>query len=267
MNNLSNIFLPVENNLNSFKVHFATGPKDNDPLIAFLQGKFKDWQEWQSKKNFERNFILSFIYYDINEWLFAGIYKSNGCELVNDHYEYDTELINIHPQLIGRLIIRYQKDYRQSYVYLENCAAEFQVSQILKDKYSIIEFPGYEKVKIDFNYLLTIYKNNDPTWYTALKNIKGIYLISDTSNGKHYVGSVYGEYAFWTRWQQYCESGHGGNIELERLLENNGIDYAKNFQFSILEIRSSITDDHEIIQREQHWKSILLSNQYGYNRN
>jgi GIY-YIG catalytic domain len=267
MSDLSHIFLPLQNEFTIYKVHFATGPKGNDPLIAFLQGKFKDWQEWQSKRNFERNYILSLIYYDVNEWLFAGFYKSKGCELVNDHYEYDTELLNIQSHLIGRLIIQYQKDYRQSYVYLENCAADFEVSQVLKNRYSIIEFPGYEKVIINFNYLQTIFKNNDTSWYTALKNIKGVYLITDITNGKQYVGSVYGEYAFWTRWGQYSESGHGGNVELIRVLNECGAEYAQNFQFSILEIRSRITDDMEIIQREQHWKNILLSNQFGYNRN
>lgn len=107
----------------------------------------------------------------------------------------------------------------------------------------------------------------DTSWYTALKNIKGIYIITDKSNGKHYVGSAYGEYSFWSRWAQYSENGHGENIELKKIIEENSINYAQNFLFSILEIRSAITADKEIIEREQHWKNILLSREFGYNKN
>jgi hypothetical protein len=129
-------------------------------------------QERQSKKNFEREFIVSFIYYDEDEWLFAGIYRSLDCKLVNEYYEYDTELLNINTDLIGRLIIRFEKTFRQSYPYLENCIDQFSISQILKDKYSIAEFPGYEKILISFNELQIIIKKKDPTWYTALREVK-----------------------------------------------------------------------------------------------
>jgi len=261
------IFAQLKSNLTDYKVHLATGLKDNDPLIAFLQDNFKEWQEAQSKKNFERKYIISLISYDDNEWLFAGVFKSLGCEWVNNRYEYDTELLEINTDLIGRLIIRYEKKFRQSYPYLENCIDNFHISQILKEKYSIIEFPGYEKTIINFNYLQTIIRKNDTTWYTALQNVKGVYVITDKSNGKHYVGSAYGEYAFWSRWAQYSENGHGGNIELKKIIEEQGINYAQNFQFSILEIRSTMTDDAEIIEREQHWKNVLMTKEYGYNKN
>jgi len=115
--------------------------------------------------------------------------------------------------------------------------------------------------------LQTIIKKNDPTWYTAFQNVKGVYLITDKSNGKQYVGSAYGEFSFWTRWAQYANSEHGGNIELKRVIYKNGKDYAQNFQFSILEIRSTITDDSEIIEREQHWKNVLMTREFGYNKN
>jgi len=253
--------------LTEYKVHLATGLKDNDPLIAFLQDNFKEWQEVQTKKNFERDYIVSLISYDTNEWLFAGIYKSIDSELVNDRYEYETELLDIHSDLIGRLIIRYEKKFRQSYPYLENIIDDLDVSQILKEKYSIIDFPGYENTIIDFNYLQTIIKKNDSSWHTALQNVKGVYLITDKSNGKQYVGSAYGEYSFWTRWAQYADTGHGGNIDLKSIIKENGKNYAQNFQFSIIEIRSKITDDNEIIEREQHWKNVLMTREFGYNKN
>jgi hypothetical protein len=97
------------------------GTDNNDPLLAYLQGKFKKWQDIQTKRNFERKFVISIISCGTNEWLFAGIFKSSGCEVISDNYEYDLELMEIHPELIGRLVIQYQRTSRQSYPYLENC--------------------------------------------------------------------------------------------------------------------------------------------------
>ena len=262
-----NLFPQIKDKLTSYKLHLATGPKSNDPLIAFLQDNFKEWQEKQTKRNFEREFIISFISYDENEWLFAGIYRRLKCELVNEYYEYNTELLEINIDLIGRLIIRFEKTFRQSYPYLENCINNFSISQILKDKYSIAEFPGYEKILISFNELRIIINKHDPTWYTALKEVKGVYLITDTTNGKHYVGSAYGEFAFWSRWFQYSNSGHGGDVDLKKIIEEHGLEYVQNFQFSILEIRSTTTQDFEIIEREEYWKNVLMTKEFGYNKN
>jgi hypothetical protein len=267
MINFVDSFPQIGKDIKSFKVHLATGLKDNNPLIAFLQGNFKEWQERQTKKNFERENILSFIAFDNEEWLYAGVYKRLGCTLVNDFYEYDTELLDINTELIGRLIIRFKKTFRQSYPYLENCIEGIGISQILKEKFSIVEFPGYERVIIDYNYLQTIIRKNDKSWRTALQNAKGIYLITDKSNGKHYVGSAYGEYALWSRWAQYSENGHGSNLELKKIIDVYGLNYAQNFQFSLLEVRLQKTDDSEIIEREQHWKKVLMARDYGYNKN
>lgn len=262
------LFPELKGKTENYKVHLATAGR-TDPLDAYLQDNFKDWQEEQNNKNFERDYIFSLIYFDEDEWLFAGIYKSLNCEWVEkrNHYEYDTKLMKINTDLIGRLIIRYEKNFRQSYPYLENCIDDFHISQILKEKYSIIEFPGYEKTIIDFSFLQTIINKNDTSWYTALHNVKGVYLITDKLNGKKYVGAAYGAYAFWTRWAQYINNGHGNNIELKDIIKKKGFEYANNFQFSILEIRSMTTDDKEIKEREKFWKNVLLTRQFGYNKN
>ncbi len=38
-------------NLQSYKIHLATG-YPNPPLEAFFEGKFKEWQEYQTRRNF-----------------------------------------------------------------------------------------------------------------------------------------------------------------------------------------------------------------------
>jgi len=265
--NFIKLFPGIEPELRKYKVHFATGTKENNPLFAYFNNKFKEWQEWQNQKNFERESILSFIYYAPNQWLFAGFYKRLSCEFVIDHYQYKTELLEIGNELIGRLIIHYKKEFRASYLRLEKYYKEFNISEIQRDKIAVMKFQGFDNVNIGFEYLQSIINNNELTWKTALENVKGVYLISDRKNGRKYIGSAYGENAFWSRWSEYAKNGHGGNSELRKLLQEKGSDYAKNFQFSILEIRTKTTSDDEIIGREKYWKDVLMTREFGYNQN
>ena len=257
-----------ENDLPKYKLHLAISPKDKkEPLYELFKGTFKSWQEWQSKKNFERDYILSLIYYDRDEWIFGGIYKRKDVKRVGDHFEYDTELLNFREDLIGRLIIRFRRPGRQSYLNLEKWVDKLEVVEILRKPYTVKEFSGYENVLIDFDLLKIIIGREEPSWKTALSSVKGVYIITDKSNGKIYVGSAYGEDSFWSRWSLYAKNGHGGNTELKRIISEKGLEYASNFQFSILEVRSNITDDEEIIRREAHWKNVLKSREFGYNEN
>jgi len=101
-------------------------------------------------------------------------------------------------------------------------------------------------------------------WRTALENQKGVYLITDVSNGKRYVGSAYGENMILGRWLSYVRTGHGGNVGLKDMTFEH---IKQNFRYSILDIYKSSTDDKVIINRESWWKEVLLSREYGYNKN
>ena len=73
-------------------------------------------------------------------------------------------------------------------------------------------------------------------WANRLSSVAGIYLITDTKTGKHYVGSASGEVGgIWGRWSQYAKTKHGGNVQLKKLIEQDP-DYCRNFQYSILEV-------------------------------
>ena len=99
------------------------------------------------------------------------------------------------------------------------------------------------------------------SWKLKLSEWPAIYYIFDTSDGKGYVGSAYGETNLLGRWLGYAAQGDGGN----RLLRKRE---PKNFRFSILPCVSLGTDAAEIIRIESSWKERLHTRQpYGLNDN
>lgn len=96
-----------------------------------------------------------------------------------------------------------------------------------------------------------------------------MYLITDTSNGKLYVGSATAQYGMLLqRWTNYIDNGHGGNVELKHIVNTKGFDYVKeNFQYSVLENYNARMDDNYILGREKWWKDTLCTKQFGYNKN
>lgn len=92
-------------------------------------------------------------------------------------------------------------------------------------------------------------------------------MIADRATGKLYVGAAYGEDNFWQKWSMYAQACHGNNKQLKELYDKHGSDYFKNFNFSILEIFKNTTDVEEIQKRENYWKKVLLTREFGYNDN
>jgi hypothetical protein len=260
-------FLPE--NKENIKMHCAIGSVVKlTPLYEFSKGKFKEWQDSQNKKNFERDYILSLIYYKKNEWLFAGIYKSIDVkETKNGTFVYKTELLHICEDIIGRLIISFEKDFRASYLKLENFIDDLDICEITRRQYKIDPFPGFNNVFVPFDLLKIIIEEQENSWKSILSNVKGVYLITDRSNGKLYVGSASGEDAIWQRWNNYIENGHGNNKALKEIIQKNKYEYTFNYSFSILEIFGLNASDNEILKKESFWKEKLMTREYGYNEN
>lgn len=143
----------------------------------------------------------------------------------------------------------------------------FSVSAVREKKLSVEEFPGFNSVCVSFQKLQIIIEQQIQSWYGALSNIKGVYLIADTKAGKLYVGSATGDSGIWQRWSSYVTSGHGGNKELRALFKSKPTDYCSHFQYSILEIADSHASDDYILKRESYWKDVLMSRVHGYNSN
>jgi hypothetical protein len=217
----------------------------------------------------ENQIVIGLAQIKNDEWLLIDISKItksynnvwNGITHsgLNTFYEY--EKLTEFAKYFGRLIVQFHK--YQAFVTLTGGKIDkFVVKEILPTSLDNDLFPRYDKVNISWDTLKRVVDRD--TWKTALENQKGVYLFTDTSNGKKYVGSAYGVNMILGRWRAYVKSGHGGNAGLKQLT----FDYIKkHFKYSILDIYKSTTDDQIIIDRESWWKEVLQSRQFGYNEN
>jgi len=175
---------------------------------------------------------------------------------------YEYEDLPEYEKYVGRLIVKFKNKAQTMIRNAESVIYDCYISQILPDTFDNDLFPGYEKVNVSWDELRRVIEKDN--WKTALQNQKGVYLMTDISNGKMYVGSAYGENMILGRWRAYINTGHGGNIGLKPL----PFDHIKqNFKYSILDIYKSTIDDQIIIDRESWWKEVLQSRKFGYNEN
>ncbi|OFW87198.1 MAG: hypothetical protein A3J37_09035 [Alphaproteobacteria bacterium RIFCSPHIGHO2_12_FULL_45_9] len=260
-------------NIHDMKIHLAVHNGYDNPIDVYLAGNFPEWQRWQTKRNFTCKYVLSLIKYNkSNHWLFAGIYETNGYQKLSHtggkiDYYYDLKSLPSYEELNGRMIVSFKRTGRQSYLHAERWIQGIDLEEILPKKHSISDFPGFKKIDISKGELDLIFRHELTSWKTALSNVAGVYLISDTKSGKLYVGSAYGAGGFWQRWLNYSQNGHGQNKELLALLKEEGNDRAHSFRFSILELADLHDSRDEVIARETHWKRLLLSRSHGFNSN
>ena len=256
--------------LYDYKIHCATG-KDWPPLEAFFDGQFKLWQEHQTKKNFQCKHVLSLIHLENDHWLFSGVYKVKGVRprrsKGKNYFMYSTQEVKGLGHLTGKAIIQFDKNFRASYLLSHKFEDQLILVELREERMTIGDFPGYNSVVLSYRMLKTIVRESNPSWKAALSNVAGVYLVTDTSNGKVYVGSAYGGDGIWQRWTVYAKNGHGGNKELRALLRKKKSEHAELFQISLLEICDLNSSDDYVISREVHWKNVLKSREFGLNQN
>jgi len=124
-----------------------------------------------------------------------------------------------------------------------------------------IPFPGFDRLVLSHVQLQAVMREHRyASWRTALSSVFGIYLITDTRDGRHYVGKADGEESIRQRWHAYATNGHGGNVELR------GLD-PSSFRFSLLRVFDPATPTRDINAAEGHFKEALDSVRHGLNRN
>lgn len=255
--------------LKDSKVHLATHNGTDNPLRVYFEGKFDEWQSWQNKRNFTKAFVVSLIQLpERDRWLYVGAYavKASEWREADEAFWYTLEPLPSCAELGGRLVVDFARPGRASYLLAESFGEQMAIHELRPERMHLEEFPGFKKVDLEWPDLEILVRQNATSWRTALSNVAGVYLISDPVDGKLYVGSATGEGGIWTRWSQYVD-GHGKNIELLKLIGSQGKARARAFRFSILEIADVHASREEIVERESHWKHVLLSRTHGYNAN
>ncbi|GAA3326073.1 GIY-YIG nuclease family protein [Paeniglutamicibacter sulfureus] len=153
-------------------------------------------------------------------------------------------------------------------------AARMPVLEIAdRDK---VPFPGFDGVLLPYHQLRDMVE--DPRyadWRAALSEVQGIYLITDSTNGKQYVGKADGAERILGRWTAYARDGHGGNVALRELAHHSAdgeaagtkTDHARHFVFSLLRVFGPSTPSSEVNTAESHYKEALMTRAFGLNRN
>lgn len=234
----------------------------NNETKKLLDGHYWNYNKKKSFKNGQITVGLIRIKSNENLWLLFHVGKiTTDLNILNGvGYEYET--LNEFEKYFGRLIIRFKNSTQNMVRNAESVIEHCEISQILPDVFDNDIFPGYDKVILSWQQLSRVLEKD--SWKTALQNQKGVYLITDISNGKMYVGSAYGDEMILNRWKSYVKNGNGNNKELKAL----DFDHIKsNFRYSILDIYKSTTEMQVILERENWWKEILLSRKFGYNCN
>ncbi len=251
------------------KLHLACWNGSEDPLDVYFAGGFEAWQASQTKKNFGRELVVSLIALpEPNRWLFAGVHRVLDVEqLPNTQFRYSTARCKVASEFDGRLVIAFRRSGRQSYLRAERWAADLVVAELRAEPLQFEAFPGYAKILLTHQQLCIVTDQQPPSWKAALSSVSGVYVISDRSSGKLYVGSAVGIEGIWGRWHEYAKTGHGGNRDLRDLLRAEGKGHAINFQYGVLETADTRASEGDILQRESHWKKLLLSRDHGYNAN
>ncbi len=166
-----------------------------------------------------------------------------------------------HTNLLGDLRNRLVISWRSPRNWRINgaTAATYPVLEIADAEPKI--FPGFDALTLDYPQLQAVMREHRyAAWRTALASVIGIYLITDTKDGRHYIGKADGVENLQQRWSEYSANGHGGNLELR------GLD-PSSFRLSVLRVFDPATPTGEINAAESHFKHALDSRHHGLNRN
>lgn len=256
--------LPTERKA-GVKAKFNKFNGEVDPLDEYLEDPGKANATWLAWRGERSDFavgqtVVHFMLMRDGCYLLTAVRKVTGDTGVANSHAYSSEDIPEFLPYCGRVVVLPpDPPIGQKYIqYYQTVVDRLFVHEILPEQYSGSKFPGVNNIRISLTEIRALDTRKRLDWINALNHQKGVYLITDKKTGKKYVGSAYGAEGLWQRWLAYCYTGgHGGNVELIKLLkqdENYGV---KNFEFAVLETFGSATPDQAILEREQWWKETL----------
>lgn len=260
--------------LKTVKVRFNQSNGIENPMDLYLKNPEivnNQWFLWRTKSKLFKvgEIAICLLKLSSDTWLLTTIKKITEDLDVCDSINYKAEELEKYNKFYGRVILKYHKTVQTQVMYLGTVKDELEVLEILPTIFDGDEFAGYDKVSLSYSQLEAIIKLKKQTWIGALENQKAVYLQTDKVTGKLYVGSATSDQGMLlSRWKNYIENGHGGNVGLKELVREKGLDYIKkNFQYTIIENFNAKVDDHYVLERESYWKEVLRSREFGYNKN
>ena len=272
---LSDLIGPLDGQ--SVKIKFNIFNGYDDPMVLYMKNPEiinNQWLFWREKnKNFKIGEIaICLLKIGYDQWLLTTIKKITNDLNIRNGINYEGTELPEYSKYYGRIILSFHKTLQNPVVTKDTVWNQLEVLQILSSPFDGIDFPGYDNVNLTFNELEAIITRHKRDWIKALENQKAIYLISDKSNGKLYLGSATGDNGMLLqRWSAYIANGHGGNVELRKITEDpsKGFSYVQeNFSYAILENYNARVDKNFILKRESWWKSTLKTRvPFGYNMN
>ena len=260
--------------IGNVKVKFNQFNGSENPIDEYMKNPDSvnsGWLFWRNNQRyfFEGQIAICLLKLSYDMWLLTTIKRVTKELGVYNGVNYEGEEIKEYSPYFGRVVIKYHKTHQTQGMYFSKIKDKLEVAQVLPSVFDGDDFPGYDKVQLSFKQLEVIIHRAKRDWIAALENQKAVYLITDKSNGKLYVGSATSERGMLLkRWTDYVSNGHGGNKELIELVKREGFNYVKeNFQYSILENYNARVSDSVILERESWWKETLQSRKWGYNSN
>jgi hypothetical protein len=233
--------------------------------------QFELYQSGQSipnRKKLTAPYWAVFIVNLNDETMFAGLYAvkyqglleqdtpyphMDGIAKVGSGDVYELKLQDALSDLIGKLFIDWGPG---ALAWVQYADRHDKLITELRTAFHEPEFPGF----LNFIKSLSELDSMPKGWRTALRFCRGVYLLTCPKTKEQYVGSAKGDDGFWGRWQEYVQTGHGGNLGLK---SRDPSDY----QVSILEVAGTSATTDDILVMEGRWQSKLKSQEMGLNRN
>jgi hypothetical protein len=230
---------------------------------------YQSIQGIRNRKKVAAPFWAVFVVNLNDETMFAGVYAvkcrgllkkdspqphtTDGVDLAGTCDVYDLTLRDTLGDLVGRLFIDWGP---AALAWAQHAERNDKPVTELRAAFLEPSFPGF----LNFIQPLSKLSNVPKSWITAFQASRGIYLLTCPKTREQYVGSATGEEGFWGRWQDYVQTGHGGNLGLK---SRDPSDY----QISILEVAGTAATTEDILTMEGRWQSKLQSQEMGLNRN
>lgn len=182
----------------NIKVRFNQPDGIEDPMELYQKDPDSinvRWFFWRNNKRYFNvgDIAICLLKLTQDMWLLTTIKEVTKELDVKNGINYEGVELEEFKKYYGRVVVKYhKKSQNQGWLY-KNVCDELVVNQILPVVFDEYDFPGYDKVRLSYEQLEIVINQNKKDWVSVLENQKAVYLITDTHNGKLYVGSATGD--------------------------------------------------------------------------